>query len=708
MRALFESCDGDRDGTLGVQDITEAIERGPGAGATASGEGVEVKNIVGFLDTNWSSAVEFAEFAKGLHDLRKVHGVDLVPLLTAGSTLDGATARATLKALRKAIGLTPGVSQFQSGLMLLSPRTTTAATSATAEEAGKGAREREEKLRDEIDRLTISKKAAEDQLESTMTQVAALGAERDALKKQVLEANMEQKATAETARQTERQLKEFGEEVSQMKEKLRDAARLNQELRAQNRELADREAMARMASESAAKAQATASEALRERVDRLARERFEKAIGDLKAKNEELEKQAATVRAKAEETVSALREESRKLKDELALSKSQLHESEDRVRGLMQTRVPPVLSSPILPSGGGTGGAAAEDLRRRTTTIPAATPTKVTGGTAVMNLDEHFRRTALGEEMEMVAPNELPGGRGPLEARITQLDAEIRELRSRNTVLEQQLRGIGAEVPSMSTPARSPIRPSVGGDVILTLTAEVPAASRTTVEVVEMLLSGATLGEEELKCEKGEVPRVVTMARDMMTERAQLLRANEALSLELRAMTGGDGSPGVSSSVSMDRSGIAADDREMRQELERARKELASLRAHAAALVVRKVEAETRLAELQRKAETRAAIGGGGGTSTAGLLRSPDATVAEVRQLRAENASLARQLEHLEHRGEDLEVAPLMTSVRAEMDRRSMAQKRTRIVIGVAASVSGFVIGALLVLLIMGVGVCKK
>jgi hypothetical protein len=198
-RGVFETCDADRDGALSAKEVGERLAA---RGVPAD---VDPQSLVSFLDANWSGSVEFAEFAKGAHDLRAA-GCDLAKLL---ADQDAATpSTADIKALRKAIGglLSPSGSSS----MLLTRR----GGPATPEKAGTGAGGgEEERLREEVDKLSVSKKVVEDQLEAAQAQIAALGVEREALKKQMLGSNMEAKAAVESARQAEQQMKEFGEQV---------------------------------------------------------------------------------------------------------------------------------------------------------------------------------------------------------------------------------------------------------------------------------------------------------------------------------------------------------------------------------------------------------------------------------------------------------------------------------------------------------------
>jgi hypothetical protein len=219
------------------------------------------------------------------------------------------------------------------------------------------------------------------------------------------------------------------------------------------------------------------------------------------------------------------------------------------------------------------------------------------------------------------------------------------------------------------------------------------------------------------------MPSVVALACNLMTERQQMRRANEALTLELRAMTAGEAGSigiGIDSSPPMyvepagrgGRRGASglAEDESVRVELGRAKNELASLRAHAASLVVRKVEAESRLADLERRAEQMHSGGDTSTSSAAGLVLNSSegyTALAEVKQLRAENAALARQLEHLSHRGTDPEVAPLLTSVRAEIQKRDHAHRKKCMLVGTAAAITGIIAGSVLTFLVVYIGICK-
>jgi hypothetical protein len=272
-RAMFELCDADRDGSVSAKDLAERM-------ALQGVLDVDAQALTSFLDANWSGSVEFVEFAKGAHDLRVSAGVNLARFLSAvspssssSSPEDDSVSIAEVKALQKAIG----------GKLLLSSPSSSPMKRGTTPEARTPlaglSKEEEDRLRDEIDRLGVEKKVAEDQLEEAHSQLAHAATERESLKRQLLEASRQQKATAESLSQAERQAKEASDQAEQLKERLRDATRLNQELRAQNRELMDRDAAARAVEESAAKQQA--GDAVRQSLEKIAKEKSERTLLEL-------------------------------------------------------------------------------------------------------------------------------------------------------------------------------------------------------------------------------------------------------------------------------------------------------------------------------------------------------------------------------------------------------------------------------------------
>jgi uncharacterized protein HemY len=64
--------------------------------------------------------------------------------------------------------------------------------------------------------------------------------------------------------------------------------------------------MTRAEAESAMKQQASASEVLRDRMDRQAKEKLERTITELQSRNADLERAAATFKAKADQAMATL------------------------------------------------------------------------------------------------------------------------------------------------------------------------------------------------------------------------------------------------------------------------------------------------------------------------------------------------------------------------------------------------------------------